>query len=347
MLHTTPIRRRRQAFAALTASLALLAAACGDDSESADTTSAPAATTAAPSESTSAPAETTAAPTDPKADWPDKLVLGAVPSEESTALQESYSKLIEVLERDLGIEVEFFQATDYAGIIEAQIAGNVDLAQYGPFAYVIAKFNGANIGPVGALVDAPDEKPGYQSYGIAKADNAEINSLEDFAGKSVCFVDPGSTSGYLYPSAGLLELGIDPESGVSPVFAGGHDAAVISVNNGDCEAGFAFDAMVDSVLIESGDIAEGDVKTVWKSEVIAGSPIAIRLDLPESLVAEISRIVLENANRDALLETGLCTDAENCGLTDENAWGWVPVDDAFYDGVRAVCEATKSARCEG
>ncbi len=343
MLHTiTP--RRRYALAALTATLALLAASCGDDAETTETT---VAATAAPTESTSASAETTAAPTDPKADWPDKLVLGAVPSEESTALQESYSKLIEVLERDLGIEVEFFQATDYAGIIEAQIAGKVDLAQYGPFAYVIAKFNGANIGPVGALVDAPDEKPGYQSYGIAKADNTEINSLEDFAGKSVCFVDPGSTSGYLYPSAGLLDLGIDPETGVSPVFAGGHDASVISVNNGDCEAGFAFDAMVDSVLIEAGDIAEGDIKTVWKSEVIAGSPIAIRLDLPASLVAEISRIVLENANRDALLETGLCTDAENCGLTDENAWGWVPVEDSFYDGVRAVCELTKSAKCEG
>lgn len=335
--------RRWSALAVGFASLTMIAACGGDDSESGSSDT-PAPATAAPaaggSDSTAAPAA------DPRADWPSKIVMGAVPSEESTALVESYSKLIQVLEEELGLEVEFFQATDYAGIIEAQIAGRVDIAQYGPFAYVIAKNNGADIDPIGALVDAPDEEPGYQSYGIVKA-GSDITDLEGFRGKRVCFVDPGSTSGYLYPSAGLLEIGIDPEADVTPVFAGGHDASVISVNNGDCDAGFAFDAMVDSVLIEAGDIAEGDVTTVWKSEVIAGSPIAMLNTLPESLKAEITRLVLEVANRDQLLADGRCTSADDCGLTDENAWGWVPVPDSFYDGVRAVCTATKSAKCEG
>ena len=344
------IRRhaRRTALLASLATLAVLAVACGnDDGDSTPaTTAAPATTTAAASGATTAAPTTTAAP-DPKADWPDKLVLGAVPSEESTSLQQSYDPLIKVLERDLGIPVEFFQATDYAGIIEAQIAGKVDLAQYGPFAYVIAGFNGAKIEPVGALVDGPDETPGYQSYGIAVSSNAEVNSLADFAGKKVCFVDPASTSGYLYPAAGLIAEGIDPESGVTPVFAGGHDASVLSVKNGDCDAGFAFDAMVDSVLIEAGDIAEGEIKTVWKSEVIAGSPIAVRTELPATLLAEIKRIVLEEANTPALVESGICASVDTCGITDENAWGWLEVADDFYDGVRFVCEQTKSAKCEG
>jgi phosphonate transport system substrate-binding protein len=326
--------RRWSAFIIGLASISIIAA-CGSDEEGSSDTPAP--------QATGAPASTEA---DPRADWPEKIIMGAVPSEESTALVESYSKLIQVLEEELGLEVEFFQATDYAGIIEAQIAGKVDIAQYGPFAYVIAKFNGAEISPIGALVDAPDEKPGYQSYGIVKT-GSDITDLASFAGRKVCFVDPGSTSGYLYPSAGLLELGIDPESDVTPVFAGGHDASVISVNNGDCDAGFAFDAMVDTVLIEAGDIKAGDITTVWKSEVIAGSPIAILNTLPQSLIAEITRLVLEVANRDQLLADGRCTSADDCGLTDENAWGWVPVEDSFYDGVRAVCEATKSAKCEG
>lgn len=352
------------------AATASLVAACGDDDDTASADATPAETDAAPAEPDAAPAEpdaTVPASTEPiatepaadesaatsvagdvdRSDWPDTLIMGAVPAEESTSLQESYEKLLQVLEEDLGIEIEFFQATDYAGIIEAQVAGRVDLAQYGPFAYVIAKNAGAAIEPVGALVEAPDEEPGYQSYGIARSDNADINSLADFAGRSVCFVDPGSTSGYLYPAAGLIGEGIDPESGLSPVFAGGHDASVISVNSGDCEAGFAFDAMVDNVLIESGDIEEGAIKTVWESEVIAGSPIAVRVDLPESLVAEVRRIVLEEANTDRLIERGICEDVETCGLTDENAWGWVVVDDSFYDGVREVCVQTQAAQCEG
>lgn len=281
-----------------------------------------------------------------RADWPETLTLAAVPSEESTALEASYQNIITVLEEDLGVTVEFFQATDYAGVIEAMIAGDVDVAQFGPFSYVIAMANGAEIAPIGALVDAPEAEPGYQSYGIALADNGEINSLEDFAGQNVCFVDPGSTSGFLYPSAGLLEAGIDPETGVTPVFAGGHDASVLSVANGDCDAGFAFDAMVTTTLIESGDIEEGQIKVVWESEVIAGSPIAVLTTLPQSLQDEISRIVLEQANVDALVERGICTDVDSCEVTDEeDTWGFVAVDDAFYDGVRAVCEATQAEAC--
>lgn len=300
------------------------------------------ATTEPPADSS--PAEEAAADVD-RSDWPDVLTMAAVPAEESTALQESYSKLIEVLEVDLGIEVEFFQATDYAGIVEAQIAGDVDLAQYGPFSYVIARTNGAEIEPVGALVEAEGAEPGYQSYAIARADNDEINSLEDFAGRNVCFVDPGSTSGFLYPSAGLIEAGIDPENDVTPVFAGGHDASAISVANGDCDAGFAFDTMVTDVLIESGDLEEGELKVVWESEVIAGSPLAITTTLPQTLQDEIVRIVLEEANTDRLVERGICEDVESCGLTDENSWGWVAVEDSFYDGVRAVCESTQADAC--
>ncbi|WP_051063465.1 phosphate/phosphite/phosphonate ABC transporter substrate-binding protein [Ilumatobacter nonamiensis] len=382
--HSSPTpRRARTTLIALTASLALVGAACGSDDEAsadeadssettqaadtetaateaadteAETEAETEATEAAATEATEAETETTeAAETEgtdaasgdvDTSDWPDSLVMGAVPAEESTALQESYDKLIQVLEADLGIEVEFFQATDYAGIIEAQVADRVDLAQYGPFAYVIAKNAGAEIEPVGALIEEEGEEPGYQSYGIVKT-GSDITSLAEFADRQVCFVDPGSTSGFLYPSAGLIAEGIDPESGVTPVFAGGHDAAVISVDNGDCEAGFAFDAMVDNILIESGDIAEGDIETVWKSEVIAGSPIALRTGLPQSLVDEINRIVIEEANTTRLVERGICEDVETCGLTDENAWGWVPVDDSFYDGVRAVCDQTGAAQCEG
>ena len=281
-----------------------------------------------------------------RADWPETLVFGAVPSEESSSLVESYEKIINVLEAELGIEVEFFQASDYAGIVEGQVAGNVHMAQYGPFSYVLAGVRGADLEVAGVMTDGPDIEPGYQSYGIALASNDSVNSLDDFAGKVVCFVDPASTSGYLYPSEGLLSAGIDLEKGITPVFAGGHDASVLSVKNGDCEVGFAFDAMVDKNLIESGDIAEGEIKTVWKSEVIAGSPLAMLGSLPESLKAEIKRIIIQEANVDALVASGICTSVDDCGLTDEKVWGYVEKDDSFYDGVRKVCEVTGSENCK-
>ncbi|CAN1495138.1 PhnD ABC-type phosphate/phosphonate transport system, periplasmic component [Microbacteriaceae bacterium] len=278
--------------------------------------------------------------------WPAKLVFGAVPSEESSSLIQSYEKILQVLEAELGIEIEFFEATEYAGIIEGQVSGRVDLAQYGPFSYVLAGTRGASLEVAGVMTDGPDIEPGYQSYGIALSSNKSINSIEDFAGKTVCFVDPASTSGFLYPSEGLLSAGIDPESDVTPVFAGGHDASVLSVASGDCDAGFAFDAMVDKNLIESGDIKEGQIKTVWKSAVIAGSPLAMQAGLPQTLKDEIRRIITQEANVDALVARGICDSVENCGLTDEKVWGYVIKDDSFYDGVRKVCEVTGSSNCK-
>jgi phosphonate transport system substrate-binding protein len=51
---------------------------------------------------------------------------------------------------------------------------------------------------------------------------------------------------------------------------------VISVANGDCDAGFAFDSMVTELLPERGEIEEGEIKIVWESPIIAGSPMAMR-----------------------------------------------------------------------
>jgi phosphonate transport system substrate-binding protein len=304
-----------------------------------------------------------------RTDWPETITFAAVPSEESTALQESYAPVIAAIEGELGVSVEFVQAADYAGVIEGQIAGNVALAQYGPFSYVVAVQNGAAIEPIGALIDAPGAEPGYQSFGIVAGDNTEINGLEDFAGQTVCFVDPTSTSGFLYPAAGLIEAGViasaseeDLAAGLEPIFAGGHDASAIAVATGDCDAGFAFDTMVTTELIEAGEIAEGDLRVVWESEVIAGSPVAVSTQLPQSLRDELSRVFLEVVNSDALREAGYCTapdpaatvpgesvpaDAVDCGITDEGSYGYAPVDDAFYDGVREVCETTQAPQCAG
>ncbi len=323
-------RRPRPVFRSMLVSLAVLAlvaAGCGDDGDDNGASSDAAG----------------AAGAGARADWPDKLVFGAVPSEESTALQESYDPIVKVLEAELEVEIDFTQATDYAGIIEGMIAGNVDIGVFGPFSYIIARGEDDSIEPVGAFIDEPGAEPGYQSYGIT-SETSDVASIEDFEGKKVCFVDPASTSGYLYPTAGLLEAGIDPDTDIEPTFAGGHDASGIAVANGDCEVGFAFDEMVDTILVEEGQIPEDALKVVWKSETIPGSPMAVRGGLPASLVEEVKRIVVEHANADYLLEQDFCEG--ECRLTDEGVWGFAAVDDGLYDGVRAVCATTEAETCK-
>ncbi|MBJ7466630.1 MAG: phosphate/phosphite/phosphonate ABC transporter substrate-binding protein, partial [Mycolicibacterium sp.] len=275
--------------------------------------------------------------------FPDTITLAAIPAENSSDLKASYEPLIKLLEKETGSTIEFVQASDYAGVVEGMIADNVDLAFFGPFAYVVAKVNGAKITPLGAVIGEEGEQPGYQSYGLTRSDVTDINGLKDFAGKKVCFVDPSSTSGYLYPTAGLIEEGVitsgseaDVSAAMSPVFAGGHDASALSIANGDCDAGFAFDTMVDQTMIEKGDLQPGQLKTVWKSEMIAGSVFAANDSLGTEAIDKLTALFTEKVNVESLEAEGFCK-GDECRITDERAWGVVPASDADYDGVRHVC----------
>ncbi|WP_193045984.1 phosphate/phosphite/phosphonate ABC transporter substrate-binding protein [Mycolicibacterium baixiangningiae] len=284
--------------------------------------------------------------------FPDTITLAAVPAENSADMRASYDPLIKLLEKETGSTIEFVQASDYAGVVEGMIADNVDLAFFGPFAYVVAGINGAKITPLGAVIEEEGAEPGYQSYGLARGDNAAVNRLADFAGKKVCFVDPGSTSGFLYPTAGLIEAGViesgseaDISAAMTPIYAGGHDASALSIKNGDCDAGFAFDSMVDQTMVQKGDLAPGDLKTVWKSEMIAGSVFAANDSLGGAAIDALKKIFTEKANGKVMAAEGLC-EGDGCLITDERAWGVVPVDDSAYNGVRKVCEVTGSEKCK-
>ncbi|WP_156759839.1 phosphate/phosphite/phosphonate ABC transporter substrate-binding protein [Microbacterium karelineae] len=278
------------------------------------------------------------------ADWPETLTYAIIPAESSSTIAQQQDKVIAALESELGLEVEIQEATSYASVIEALRAGQADIAGLGPFSYAVAVDSGVEITPLGAVVDAPDQEPGYVSYGIANPDSG-IESIEDFAGKKVCFVDPTSTSGFLFPSAGLLEVGIDPEEGVEQVMVGSHDGSALSVADGTCDAGFAYDAMVDETLVESGQMEDGAVDVVWESEVIPGSPYVSNDALPQDLQDELARIFAEDLNVPALIEAGICDSAEDCPVPEEAEYGFIPVEDSLYDGIRAVCEVTKSESC--
>ena len=383
-MRTTPWRT----LLALLAVLSLVAAACGDsddaddagdaatesaeeavdDGEDAVSDAADAAGEAV--EETEEAAAEAAAAVEGAADaadregWPSELRFAVVPSQEEQQQSDQYQPVLDILEAELGSPIECSFATDYAGVIEAMIAGNLDMAQFGPFSYVIATGNGADIVPI-AIGQEGDAPASYRSYGITQAGNEEITSLADFAARNVCFVDPGSTSGFLFPSAGLLGEGIDPETGVSGTFAGGHDASALSVANGTCEAGFAYDSMVTARLIGEGDLtgvvdtiedetvneADAELKIVWQSPPLPNSPVAIQAGFPQTFIDAVTDVYVNELNADRFLAEGYCTqeqyDAGECSIAEEGATQYLPVTNDLYDGIRFVCEQTGSARCEG
>lgn len=272
----------------------------------------------------------------------ETITISGVPAEEGGSLANTYEPIMDMLEDELGLEVEFQPSNDYAAVIEGQRTGQIHIAQYGPFAYYQAVETGSDISVLGAMLTERDGEPGYQSYGFVR-DESDIEELSDFAGEQVCFVDAASASGYLFPVGGLLEAGVEMDDW-DEIHTGGHDASVIGVADGDCEAGFALDSWVTEQSVDEGHVEEGELRVVWESETIAEPPITVYNGLGDELVDQLMDIWEEKANQDYLIENGYC-DEGDCDLTDQRVWGWVPVPEDNYAGLAEVCEATQVDAC--
>jgi phosphonate transport system substrate-binding protein len=272
-------------------------------------------------------ASTGAAVTDP-----DTLVFGIIPYENANSMAQLWQPVIDVLKAETGKEINFQVVTDYAALIEGQRAKTIHLAMYGPLSYVLAKDSGAGIIPVGSEAYAKGE-PSYRSYIVARAGSG-IRQLSDLRGKNMCFVDPNSTSGYLYPLGALTKAGLQT-SDYTAKFAGGHDASMLAVRDKDCDAGAVRDLLFDKVLPEQKEIVASDYEKIWTSDPIVNSPIAMIDTLNPELQQKISIAITEKANADALGVDAVA-----------GFWGFMPVEDDFYNPIRDICKATQAEICK-
>ena len=261
----------------------------------------------------------------------DTLVFGVVP--DSVDTQTNYQPLMDYIEAETGQPVEYHESTDYAALIEAAIAGKIDVASFSGFTYLTAKTNGAAITPISSIVTEEGQEPGYFSQAIVPADSS-ITSLDEFAGKKVCFVDPSSTSGYLFPSYNLLEAGVDPVADVTPVFAGKHDVSVTKVGEGkECEVGFA----------EDSEVSKSDNVRVRAETRVPGAPIVVSDMLPVEMKTRLTDLLSE-VSIDDIIASGI-TSADTDAFR-ATFYSTEPVNDAYYDTVRDICAKTQAAQCQ-
>ncbi|WP_394280791.1 phosphate/phosphite/phosphonate ABC transporter substrate-binding protein [Corynebacterium sp.] len=276
----------------------------------------------------------------------ETITFAAVPSESSTSLESSFENITKLLEQETGATVEFQNASDYAAVIEGMRAGQIDVASFGPFSYVIAKDSGVNMEAAASPTHDENEPPAYTSLAYVKSDNNDIQGLEDLEGKKVCFVDQASTSGYLVPMKGLMDAGLDMETDLEQVLAGGHDASLLSLDTGNCDVAFAHDTML-MTLENSGQIESGAVKPIWESDPITEDPLSVNFEsLGEETANQVMEILRTKANKPALVEAGICESEESCELPEEIEYGYVEVTDADFDPIREICEVTNAEACE-
>lgn len=282
-----------------------------------------------------------------KTGWPAKFVVGGVPAENVTTMQTKWGGLIKLFQDELGIPVEFYAGTSYAGVIEAAIANKVDMVAWGAMSYIVAGLNGAKLEPMG-ITKYVDGTTSYTSKLVVPA-TSSITGIAGLRGKTVCFVSSTSTSGNLIPTEGILAAGLKM-SDLTQSFKGSHDNSILGLGAGQCDAAFAQEATVAAIGTGTFSAMRAtDYKVIWTSAPIPNGPFTVRATLPASFKAAVKNILLTKLNKEYFVSRGYngCTAVDTCIIVeDKNTASFVTVTDAFYDTIRKVCEATKSPACK-
>ena len=227
-----------------------------------------------------------------------RLVMAFVPSGEARTILESGNRVAQLLEMATGYKFEPFVATSYAGVIEAMGAGRADIGWLNTFSYVIAH---QKYGVEVRLVTVRFGLPYYRAEIITQTSSG-INGLPDLRGKRFAFVDPASTSGYLFPVAGLKKAGYDPQKFFGQtIFAGSHNNVVLAVYQGRVDAGSVFEDARGTVQKSLPDVMQ-KVKVVWKSDPIPNDTVSFRKELPEDVKAKVTTALLRFSQTPAGLD---------------------------------------------
>lgn len=253
------------------------------------------------------------------------LKMGFVPLNNSETLIEDVKPLADALSKKLGVKVEAFTASNYVGVVEGIGSGSVDFGFMPPFAYLLAKEQ-SNATPI-LTAKGRTGQPGYYSYLYTRKDSG-INSIADIKGKKVAFVDPSSTSGYIYPGAMLVKGGLSLENDVTTQFSGGHDKSLQLLLNGDVDVIGSYDRITERFEKDFPE-AKNTVVPIQESSMIPGITIVSSSSMDSDM---------QNKLKTALKE--LENDKETMELFSKlfNITGFAEVDENSYKEVEETAK---------
>lgn len=292
--------------------------------------------------------------------WPKELVLGLVPALEADALVDNLDPLAQWLSAELGVPVRSFVPQDYTGLVEALGAKRADIGMLPPFA---AFLGGRRYDIETVLISTRKGAAGYRTQwmtndpSVCDADPVVVErvcesrvrdrenqvrkflqcsgDLRQVRGESVAFVDPNSTSGFLFPAVQLMELGIDPDRDLNGIFVRGHDAAALAVYGGDTRFGVAYEDARNMLCEQYPDIGE-KVIVFNHAPMIPNDGVQLRPGLPADLREAITQAFLELAAKQAHLP-----DSEKILWTLYEIDGFQRFEPGVYEPVRAAYDIVR------
>lgn len=236
------------------------------------------------------------------------FTIAYAPNESTTDSTDARSTLAKDLGKVINMEVKEIQASDYTAIIEALRTGKADMAYMGALAVAMGAER-AGVTPI--VMKAPNGDKAqavYHSVFVTQKDNNEINSIKDFKGKTIAFVDPDSTSGNLVPTSEIMKafpdlhltnekIHTNGEFFEAVSFSGKHQAGLQAVIKGDVDIVPISDQIMASEF-KNGNADENAVKVVHSSAAIPAEAMVVSKTVNEDLKKTLTKLLVEYNNKD-------------------------------------------------
>ncbi len=274
------------------------------------------------------------------------ITITFVPSGDTGKLTPVATDIADCLTKMTGLTFGIEFGTSFGASIESMGAGKAQVGFLNTFSVLLAEAK-YQIVPILANERAyatvpgvdPDEalagqlEPFYKAEFLANAASG-IKSYADLKGKTFCFVEPNSTSGYIVPRIILKANGIDPDKDFkATVNAGSHPNVAIAVYKGDCDAGVAYidirtDATANLVATYPDIMTKVNVFAV--SDRIPNDGVQVVKDFPADYTAALTEALLSmNADPGG---NALIKNLYNVNKFEK-------IDKTFYDPFAAVLKA--------
>jgi phosphonate transport system substrate-binding protein len=277
---------------------------------------------------------------------PDKpITITFVPSGDTGKLTPVATDIADCLTKMTGLSFGIEFGTSFGASIESMGAGKAQVGFLNTFSVLLAEAKYsivpvlANERAYATVAGDPDAslkgqlEPFYKAEFMANSASG-IKSYADLKGKTFCFVDPNSTSGYIVPRIILKANGIDPDKDFkATVNAGSHPNVAIAVYKGDCDAGVAYiDIRTDAtsnLQATYPDIMD-KVQVFAVSDRIPNDGVQVVKDFPTNYTAALVEALLSmnsDPGGNALIKNLYAVNK------------FIQIDKTFYDPFSAVLKA--------
>ena len=225
-----------------------------------------------------------------------ELNFGIISTESQANQKPIWEPFIAAMSEQIGMPVNAFYATQYAGVIEAMRFGQVQLAWLGGKSYIEA--NKIADAEVFAQTVNADGTKGYFSHLIMNKNSPMLAEAKQLGGDkfviqnapdlTFAFNETNSTSGYLVPSYYVFaQNSVNPKNAFKRlVFSGNHEATALAVANNQVDVATNNSESL-SRLEKTNPQAKENIEVIWTSVLIPSDPIAWRADLPEDIKTKV------------------------------------------------------------